>query len=205
MLYIMNKLKYQLTQLEISKLDDYWKFIKIFNVKNDEMYSFKQYRHDIIKKIQKKYTVDEFYFYEKILNKMLWNLLVMHNIYLNKIDFTTKLAFSMKNKSYVNKQMMITEGGKNIIFPSYNNFELPKDLLQILTILRKRDMYEKAIKDKDYINNIKKIDNFYYPNDYPFPNVNLIEYNDNNKEVWIKRIKAYYYMKDDSHWYKLII
>jgi hypothetical protein len=201
----MNKLKYQLTQLEISKLDDYWKFIKIFNVKNDEMYSFKQYRHDIIKKIQKKYTVDEFYFYEKILNKMLWNLLVMHNIYLNKIDFTTKLAFSMKNKSYVNKQMMITEGGKNIIFPSYNNFELPKDLLQILTILRKRDMYEKAIKDKDYINNIKKIDNFYYPNDYPFPNVNLIEYNDNNKEVWIKRIKAYYYMKDDSHWYKLII
>ena len=132
----------------------------------------------------------------------------MHNIYLNKIDFSTKLAFSVQNKSYINKQMMLTGGGKNIIFPSYNNLKLndnvPKDLFKILTILRKKDMYEKAIKDKDYINNVKKIDNFYYPNDYPFPNVNLIEYNDNDKEVWIKRIKAYYYMKDDSHWYELI-
>ena len=67
----MSKLKYQLTQQENSKLDDYWKFIRIFNVKNDEMFSVEQYRHNIIKKIQKKYTIDEFYFYEKILNKIL--------------------------------------------------------------------------------------------------------------------------------------
>ena len=50
---MVNKLKYQLTQEENTKLDDYWKFIKIFNVKNNEMYSPKEYRHDIIKKIQK--------------------------------------------------------------------------------------------------------------------------------------------------------
>jgi len=206
---MVNKLKYQLTPQENNKLDDYWKFIKIFNVKNNETYSVKEYRYDIIKKIQKKYTIDEFYFYEKILNKMLWNLLVIYKISLNKIDFTTKIAFGINGGSYINKQLMLTEGGKNIIFPDYRNLKLnnkvSQDLFKILTILRRRDMYEKAIEDKDYINNIKKIDSFYYPNDYPFPNVNLIEYNDNNKDVWIKRIKAYYFMKDDSHWYKLIL
>lgn len=48
----------------------------------------------------------------------------------------------------------------NIIFPEYRelktNVKVPQDFFKILTILRSRDMYEKVIKDKDYINNIKK-------------------------------------------------
>jgi hypothetical protein len=47
---MVNKLKYQLTPQENNKLDDYWKFIKIFNLKNNEMYSVKEYRNDMIKK-----------------------------------------------------------------------------------------------------------------------------------------------------------
>jgi hypothetical protein len=206
---MVNKLKYQLSQEENDKIDDYWKFIKVFNVNNNNfLYSPREYRSNLIKKIKKKYTIDEFYFYEKILNKMLWNLLVIYKIFLNKIDFTTKLAFRIRDGSCINKQIMFIEEN-NIIFPEYRNLKsnnkVPQDLFKILTILRSRDMYEKVIKDKDYINNIKKIDDFYYPSDYPFPNVNLIEYNNNNKDIWIKRIKAYYFMKDDENWYKLII
>jgi hypothetical protein len=65
---MVNKLKYPLTPEENDKLDDYWKFIKVFNVNNNNfLYSPREYRSNLIKKIKKKYTIDEFYFYEKIL------------------------------------------------------------------------------------------------------------------------------------------
>ena len=129
---MVNKLKYQLTQEENDKLDDYWKFIKVFNVTNNNfLYSPREYRSNLITKIKKKYTIDEFYFYEKILNKMLWNLLVIYKIFLNKIDFTTKLAYSIRDGSCINKQIMFIEEN-NIIFHEYRNLKtnvkVPQDI-----------------------------------------------------------------------------
>lgn len=52
---MVNKLKYQLIPDENDKLDDYWKFIKVFNVNNNNfLYSPREYRHNLIKKIKKK-------------------------------------------------------------------------------------------------------------------------------------------------------
>jgi hypothetical protein len=195
-------MKYDLTIEEISKLDDYWKFINVFNDKlsNDEMFSVREYRLSLIKIIKKKYKVEEFYFYEQILNKMLWYLLDYYKIDLNKINSNCPVAFTIKPCSYINKKIMKYHD-KYIIFPT--NIE-NKNLFKIFYILRNRELYEKVMKNKDYITKIKKKDKFYYSNDYPFPNVNLYAFNDNDKKEWIKRIKAYYYSKNDSNWYKLI-
>jgi hypothetical protein len=201
-------MKYDLTKEEISKLDDYWKFINVFNdnLSNDEMFSVGEYRLSLIKIIKKKYKAEEFYFYEQILNKMLWYLLDWYKINLNKIYSNYPGAFTIKPCSYINKKIM-KYNDKYIIFPIYGKLSANienENLFKILHILRNRVLYEKVMKDKDYINKIKKIDKFYYPSDYPFPNVNLYAFNDNDKKEWIKRIKAYYYSKNDSNWYKLI-
>lgn len=104
---------------------------------------------------------------------------------------------------------MIDEYGA-IIFPEYGKLQLTDTILKILYCLRYREMYEEVIKDKLYIN---KVESYYYPYDYPFPNVNLINYNTNNKSIWMKRIKAYYYYKnndksdihkDQTKWYHII-
>ena len=49
---------------------------------------------------------------------------------------------------------------------------------------------------------------YYYMN-YPFPNANLMFYNENNKSIWLEKInKMYYHDKEntrqDEYWYKLI-
>lgn len=201
-------MEYNLTKEETEKLDDYWQFINIFNP-NDE-FSVYNYRKILIKNIQKTYTIEEFYFYEKILNKMLWNLLIIYDIKINTIDFTVKEGFIIKcDKSYINKQIMFIDN-KVILFPNYaklnDNKKIPENLFKIFYILFKRKIYEKVINNKNYIDTIKinNINKFYYPYDYPFPNISLIEYNNNDKTIWLKRIKAYYYSKDDSKWYKLI-
>ena len=53
---------------------------------------------------------------------MLWNLLVIYKIFLNKIDFKTKLAHSIRDGSCINKQIMFF-GENNIIFPEYRKLE----------------------------------------------------------------------------------
>ena len=94
---MVNKLKYQLTPDENDKLDDYWKFIKVFNVNNNFLYSPREYRHNLIK----------------------------------KIDFTTKLAYSIRDGSCINKQIMFIEEN-NIIFQEYRNLKtnvkVPQDI-----------------------------------------------------------------------------
>jgi hypothetical protein len=200
-------MEYKLSKEENNKLNEYWQFIDIFDPK-DEFYLY-NYRNRLLKTIKKKYTIEEFYFYENILNKMLWNLLIIYDIKIYNIDFTIKEAFIINDNSYINKQIMKI-GNKIVIFPNYAklnfNEKIPENLFKIFYILSKRKIYEKVINDKNYINkiDIKKIDKYYYPNDYPFPNISLVNYNNNPKKVWIKRIKAYYYSEDDSSWKKLI-
>jgi hypothetical protein len=83
----------------------------------------------------------------------------------------------------------------------------------INTILTNAEKYVKLIQSLKNIKNkyiinvfpstikVKKTDIYYYPDDYPFPNVNLLFYNMNDKSVWIDRIKKLYYNKNNSGWY----
>jgi hypothetical protein len=201
---------YKLNTNEVNKLDEYWEFIDTFNkfmIEDDPMFSVSKYRNNMIKVIKKKYTAEEFYFFEKILNKLLWNLLEKYEIKIKDIQYNCPPAFEFNNGSAINKQRFKFNNNE-IFFPLYKFIhtynETPQNLMKIFHALRYREIYEKLIKDKDYIKKIKEI-TYYYPNDYMFPNINLIFYNINKKSLWIKRIKAYYYSNNDSNWYKIII
>jgi len=203
-------MSFKFNKLEIEKLDDYWNFIDTFNknmVEDNVMYSSHEYRNTIIKIIKKKYKIEEFYFYEQILNKMLWNLLEKYEIKLRDINYSYPPAYILKSGSTINKKRIKYNKTDDITFPLYQHIhtreETPKNLNKIFHALRYRELYEKLIEDKEYIKKIKPI-LYYYPHDYLFPNINLLYFNYNEKATWIKRIKAYYYSKDDSKWYKLL-
>jgi len=70
-IYINNKLKYPLNLDEYNKLDTAWKLINIFNI---PFIFITDYRFYLIKTIRKKYTIEEFYELESIINKLFWNL-----------------------------------------------------------------------------------------------------------------------------------
>jgi hypothetical protein len=210
---------YKLTKNEIIELDNYWNFINIFRPDysnsiswiNNDAFTYRKY---IITKIRENYTIEQFYLYEKILNKLLHNLLIhiqfdIDNICINKeCKKIYKTTYNKKEgpHSYSHK-LYITNLKNNINYNFFYWTQICKNdiINKIFTIMSDKNLYEKINNDKLNLKNIIISESYYYPNDYPFPNVNLIEYNNNNKDVWIKRIKAYYFMKDDSHWYKLIL
>jgi hypothetical protein len=270
--------KYKLTKKEIKNLDNYWKFIDIFskpdieglsnnwwsyqitkNNKNNNKKTYYpifgpyNYRQYIIPKIRKLYTPEQFYFYEKILNKLLWNLLdkikfdikkfyeyLIRNKKKEKMKFDIrkcnkkkeKQSNKIKNKYLYNHSRSFCHKTfiSNYIFFNYMDLVNFKFHENISMIMRNRKLYEYIIHKKKF--DIKKkfnkkmynlIDNktqytYYYPCDYPFPNVNFISYNETKKKVWIDRIKNLYYKKkkitilsmyknykhkiyDDSGWY----
>ena len=159
-----------LTNDEIKKLDDYWKFIDFFSKAANKAQSVHDFRKNIIKKIQKEYSPTEFYFFETMLNKMLWTLLYKYKIDINKMNMTTTLTLSIQNSSCINKQIII-HNDKYFIFPLYKQKnKLPENLYKILHILSNKNLYDKIIDDSNY------------PLDYPFPNVNLMYYNNSDKK-----------------------
>lgn len=70
-MYTDARLKYPLTDYEYSLIDKVWEFASIFQ---KPFIFISDYRKYIITEIRKKYTVEEFYLNESILNKMFWNL-----------------------------------------------------------------------------------------------------------------------------------
>ena len=91
------------------------------------------------------------------------------------------------------------------LFTDYPQIHLHKIIMKILYTLTNRNIYEKVITDIKYFDNLKIKDSFYYPNDYPFPNINLIFYNENHKKDWINKINKLYFYKSkdiDKGWYE---
>ena len=70
-IYKNKYLKHPLTDEEIKELPSVWKFLKYFKKR---FIFITDYRDYIIDKINTKYTQEQFYKYESILNKMFWNL-----------------------------------------------------------------------------------------------------------------------------------
>jgi hypothetical protein len=218
-------LKYKLTNKEIKELDNYWKFIDIFSIidKNlsnnwytngDGMFGAYQYRKYIIPIIQKLYTPYKFYFYEKILNKLLWNLLIYLNFDISNIDITEKnklyttcniISNELKIKRSYSHKVYISDEKKNIdyVFNYYQNINKINVINKIFKVMRTKKLYDKVINNKKYFYNIKIKNNdiYYYPYDYPFPNINLLFYNTNNKKIWIDRIIKLYFTNDNSGYF----
>jgi hypothetical protein len=216
----MIKNTFELTLEETTKLDQYWDFIYLFskpiNLNDDDWFADKDgqifgafhYRKYIIKEMQDKYTPEEFYFFEKMLNKMLFNLLFGFNFkYVNyRTPFITEIDLDY-NKSYSNKILLYDEDQNKLMSYNKNDHYTKLNVLQpklrkLVSTLRDRETYEKIMKNKKYYKKIKFISH-YYPDDYAFPNVNLMFYNENKKETWIENIKRLYYVdKCEENWYK---
>ena len=207
---------HKLTKNEIIELDNYWNFINIFKPEykkniswiNNDVLTYRKY---IIKKIRENYTIEQFYLYEKILNKLLYNLLIhidfnIDNICINKE--CTKIYKIHKNTnnekdgtySYSHK-LHITDFKKNVNYKFLYWAQICKNdiINKIFTIMSDKNLYEKIMNDKLDLKNIIISESYYYPNDYPFPNVNFIFYNKNNKKYWIDRIKKLYYTNYDKN------
>jgi len=70
-IYESKLLKYPLDTLEIKMIDKVWNLLEI--IKQQYLFIF-EYRKNLIKKVRKSYTIEEFYELEHILNKLFWNL-----------------------------------------------------------------------------------------------------------------------------------
>lgn len=70
-IYTNNNLKYPLESNEVDMLPKVWKFLEVFKKR---FVFISDYRNHLVKQIQDKYTIDEFYKYEYIINKLFWNL-----------------------------------------------------------------------------------------------------------------------------------
>jgi hypothetical protein len=215
---------YKLTKEEKNKLPDFWKFIDIFLIKYDIhgekfLNGVYTYRLELIDKVRNLYKPEEFYFYETILNKLLWNLF-------EKLDFTIKYFINKENskvetiesyiylnpspRSYSHKLFLENmKSNKKYFLNQYTNIIDDNPLLRkIFTVMTNEKLYNKVIKDPSYIKKIKNAEIYYYPYDYVFPNINFIFYNENPKSVWIKNIKKLYYFNKgkskskDEGWYK---
>lgn len=70
-IYKSQLLKYPLNDKEAEMIEYVWDFLKVFKRR---FIFISDYRRHVIKKIRKKYSLDEFFILESILNKIFWNL-----------------------------------------------------------------------------------------------------------------------------------
>ena len=187
-------------------LNDYWNFIELFKPKNtnnnNKLFAVEKYRKELITKIRENYTANQFYKYEKILNKLLWNLLELVKFNIDDLKIETKLYDNEPLKlisSCSHKINLYDEkNNKKYYFRFYKKITQYNIINKIFYIMSDKKLYNKIIKNKNEINNIKFIETYYYPFDYPFPNVNLIFYNENKRKLWIDIIKKLYFNNTKS-------
>lgn len=158
---------------------------------NDEIFAPYHYRIHIIDKIRKKYTPEEFYQYEKIINSMYWNLRNVLKEYVddNVTSYSVTDEPNETNRSTVNSYVHFNQTDNKW-------YELKKlsDLDEkSMSIMMDRKLYDLYMDDpkmiKDFVNPLI----FYYYKNYPFPNANPMFYNNNQESYWLKKINKMYY------------
>jgi hypothetical protein len=189
------------SKIEKEKLNDCWIFIELFKTTAEKSKSVSDFRIEIIKLIKKNYTIEEFYLYEKILNKLVYNLLYKYNIVnYNKSEIKDDIfvSFPLSESSYANKLLLYDEKNNKLIYVKNYKDILNQPITKLINCLQDKETYN-AILNKENIK-LKNL-NTYYPYDYPFPNINLFFYNQNSKETWIRNIKHMYYSKNaEKNW-----
>lgn len=83
-IYTDSILKFPLNQNQTDDIDKVWEFIKCMNIQDINV---SEIRRKAIKKVSKRYTVEEFTRYEQITEKMLWNLRwLLYPLWIKKHD-----------------------------------------------------------------------------------------------------------------------
>lgn len=219
--YIDDKLKYKLSDSEYRDINKVWKFLKPFG----KQFVYVTDRRNYLLKKLGRYSLEEFYYYECIADKLLWNLRDRLERYFDKglsecrvIEYSNsadlddkvkKIELDSYYRSFINKLIMV-DSKKKLIYSkkmeaspdifSKNSFNLVS-----MMVLLDRNVYENVMLDisnyKEYIIDAE----YYYQYDYGFPNLNCCVYNFGDVDIRKYRIKKLYYSKDAKNWFKLII
>ena len=208
--------KYNLSNDDLNNINKLIIFIKHLKHDNIDSIFVSNYRYLIINNIKKKYSYNDFYKNELLLNKLFWSLKNKLKPYVknNKTKYTIKEKIkktgfgSIDNKyvgSIVNSYFQYNQ--KN------NKWYILKDISDLDKICfdilynTNKSTYLKYYNNPESISkyNIKNIKEYYYFKNYPFPNVNPMFYNENKKQYWIKKINKMYFDDNDRCWYDLII
>lgn len=211
------QMQYPISEEEKSKA---WNFLNNFTqienlsedwyARGNDIFAPVHYRSLIIDRIRKNYSCDEFYIYEKLVNRLFWNLKIALKPYvrdnLTKYTIVDELA-SPKGQSTINSYTHFNQKDHKLY-----KLEGISNLDEIcMNIMMDHKKYNKYISDPKKIEDHYNDDQLYlyYYMNYPFPNANPMFYNENDKSIWLEKInKMYYYNKKDArpdeHWYKLI-
>lgn len=223
--YVNTNLEYSLLETEYEIIDDVFHFINLFDFLN---ITLSEHRTNVINNVTKNnISENDFFIYEKIAEKLLWNLKKrtqflypeLANCVTCTYDLTHDGLTSVLNKfyddnsyrSFVNKLVLIDDINKKVhhrmmegsapIF-SKNEFNL-----RLWVSLRDRKIYEEIMNNPIKITKII-IPEYYFNSDYALPNLNFgkpfIQSNEFRKE----RIKKMYYRGDTNecqkNWFKLL-
>jgi hypothetical protein len=212
--YINKKNNYILTKKEIKLLDNAWKLINDF--RNTEI-SRNKYRKAIIEKIKNKYTSDELYTLEIIIEKIYWNLHdkmkkkfdIEQNIHKKNIIDDSNLERIKNNILTKNKRVKESNVRKSYIYDMDTQtvlykYNYPDDLdLIISTVMINRSAYETIMGNKLSINNL--VIDPYNNNiefDYPYPNLNTIEPFATTAQIRLNNINDMYYIDNSEiNWF----
>jgi hypothetical protein len=182
--YTNEKNSYPLTEKEIVLLDNVWNLINDF--RTTEL-SRNKYRKEMINKVRDKYTPQDFFNLEKIIEKMYWNLV-------DKVKKSFDINMSIRQKKNFdleqikdkilkrNKKATESNVRKSYVYDEHINkllykYDYPNELDSIISsIMINRSVYETIMSDEIDINNIEIEP---YSNnvefDYAFPNLNTIK------------------------------
>lgn len=216
---------YELSSDEQNQLDNVWDFINKFKKGS---YTLHEYRIKVIKDIKMNYTIDKFDLYERICEKLLWNL--RHKLDSEKLykchkskwsigdldDLIQKMNDEQMYRSFINKIITIDDTTGDVY---YKPMEGSSDIFVKNGITKINRLTDKIFRDRDlyenYMNNcssilpimekIEKEDEYYYEFDYAFPNLNynapLLGSNEYRK---LKIYKMYYDINAEKNWFRLI-
>ena len=214
--------KLSLTSDEIQVLDSAWDFCELFLI---DTFCPEKFRMQLINKIRKTYTIQEFFTYELIIEKLFWKLRHRTETYFTKnrikmIDETSYSLIAMNKlldhdgykNCFINKLVMWDDRkyvyhykkmeGSMTMFPKPNS----RTLFNLVTmfIMFDRKLYREIIDKPSLITDVVVHGNF-FELDFAFPNLNLMQYRLGSDAQRTDRIKKMYYAKDaPDNWYKLI-
>jgi hypothetical protein len=206
-LYTDYTLAYPFTKDEIKNLIKAWTFFMEFR-KID--LSLQHYRKELIRIISSKYTIDEFLFYEAIIDKLYWNLqeklakiwlndpyidtipysLTLSNAhpYLNTEQLRDIISDNLKKdyyRSFINK-LIIIDKTQNIVYTKDQESSIKfmgKNYFNLLgsAIMSSIQLYERILKEPHQIIFTKiPLPMYYHQLDYGFANFSLCAYNIND-------------------------
>lgn len=216
-IYIKNDLNFTLTDKEYNDIEKVWKLIHIFSKPYIHLTDYRSY---LIRKM-KRYTVDEFYYLESIINKLFWNLRYKFNsetdcqtlTYENSLDLDQtlkKINLGTFYRSFINKLIIIDTVNKKIY---YKRMEGSSDIfiksnfnLFTISALFDRQLYEKVMNNPDKYKDFDvELPGYYHQHDYGFPNLNYCTYYFGDENLRKYRIKKLLFDNDAENWFKLLI